>query len=186
MFAMAVRTMLVPSRVESPVGDTITLVVWAVLALLSLRLVWRLPASARGAWYVVAIYCTVVAIDKFVDLQTAFYATVRWGIEVLDPWLGLRQHRPLVRVTLLVPMTLVAVGGTVILVRRDRSFDRGKKLAIGGLVLVLLFVAGRLMPGTRGILNEALCWGLEGVACLMIAIGLRMGFIAVQVSSSDG
>jgi hypothetical protein len=127
----------------------------------------------------------VVAVDKFADLQTAFYTTVRWAIEVLDPWFGLRQHRLLVRLTLLVTMTLVAVGGTVILVRRDRSFDRGKKLAIAGLVLVLLFVAGRLLPGIRGLLNEAVCWGLEGVACLMIAMGLRMGFVAAQAGSSD-
>ena len=179
-FAMAIRTIPVPSRVESPVGDTVTLVVWAVLACLSLRLVWRLPASVRGAWYVVAIYCTVVAVDKFVDLQTAFYQTVRWSTEVLDPWLGLRQHRLFVRVLLLVPATIVAVGGTVALVRRDRNIDRAKKLAIGGLVLVLVFVAGRLLPGLRWLFSEAVCWGLEAVACLLIAAGLRLGFHNVR------
>ena len=184
-FVMAVSTMPVPSRVESPVGDTITLVVWAVLALLSLRLVWRLPGSGRGAWYVVAIYCSVVAVDKIIDLQTAFYATVRWGIEVLDPWFGLRQHRVLVRLLLLVPMAIIAVGGTVMLVRRDRQIDRGKKLAIGGLILVLLFVLGRLLAGLRWVLNEAVCWGLEGVACALIALGLRMGFASAQANARD-
>lgn len=173
----------VPSSVESPIGDTITLVAWAVLGIMSLRLVWRLPASRRGAWYVVSIYCAAVAVDKIVDLQMEFLLTVRWGMDVLDPWLGLRQHRPIVKVLLLLLMASVAVGGTVTLVRRDRDLDRGKKLAISGLILVLLFVAGRLLPGLATVFSEAVCWGLEAVACLLIATGLRIGFGAAQADS---
>ncbi len=166
----------VPSMVESPIGDSVTLVVWAVLGIVSLRLVWRLPASRRGAWYVVLIYCAAVAIDKVVDLQMVFLLAVRWGVDMLDPWLGLRQHRLVVKVLLLLLMASVAVGGTVTLVRRDRDLDRGKKLAISGLILVLLLVAGRLVPGLATVFSEAVCWGFEAAACLLIAAGLRLGF----------
>jgi hypothetical protein len=145
---------------------------------MSLRLVWRLPANRRGAWCVVAIYCVVVAVDKIVDLQMVFLQSVRWGLDVLDPWLGLRQHRLLVRVILLLLMAVIAIGGTVALVRRDRDFDAGKKLAISGLILVLLFVMGRMMPVLATVLSQTVCWVLEAVACLLIAIGLRVGFVA--------
>lgn len=167
-----------PSEAASPIGDTITLVAWAVLGVLSLRLVWQLPASRRGAWCVVAIYCVAVAIDKLVDLQMVSLLSVRWCLDVLDPWLGLRQHRLIVRVVLVLLLAIIAVGGTVTLVRRDRDFDAGKKLAISGLILVLLFVTGRMMPVLATVLSESVCWVLEGLACLLIAIGLRLGFTA--------
>lgn len=166
------------STFESPIGDIITLVAWAVLGAMSLRMVWQLPASRRGAWYVVAIYCVAVAIDKIVDLQMVFLLTVRWGMDVLDPWLGLRQHRLVVRVILLLLLAIIAIGGTVTLVRRDRDFGTGKKLAISGLILVLLFVLGRMMPVLATVLSQTVCWVLEAVACLLIAIGLRVGFVA--------
>ena len=167
----------------SPIGDTITLVVWSVLAAFALRLVWRLPPDRRGAWRVVAGYCSVVAIDKAVDLQTAFYQFVQWSLDTLDPWLGLRQHHRFVRFLLLVPMTAVAVGGTVWLVRRDPHLDRGRKLAIAGLVLVLLLVGLRLLPGFV-MLDEQTGWVVEGLACLLISIGLLLGWRAERGGGS--
>lgn len=172
---MAAMLRTTPDPATTPVGDTITLVVWAVLAACALRLVRRLPRRERGAWLVVAIYCTIVAVDKAVDLQTVFYRVVQWALDVADPWLGVRAHRNLVKGLLLVPLTIVAVGGTLWLVRRDRHLDRGRKLAIAGLVLVLLLVGLRLLPPFRA-LDETACWVVEGLACGLIAWGLRLGW----------
>ena len=63
-------------------GDAVTLVVWAVLAVLSLRLVCRLPVGRRGAWYVVSVYCASVAVDKVVDLQMVFWRIARGSVSV--------------------------------------------------------------------------------------------------------
>ena len=49
-----------------------------------------------------------------------FFEGMRWSMDLPDPWLGLRQYRVIVRVILLLVLTVFAVGGTFILVRRDR------------------------------------------------------------------
>jgi hypothetical protein len=153
-------------------GDTITRAVWSVLAVFSLLLVRRLSTERRGAWCLVAFYCSVVAADKWVDLQTAFYHAVRWLLGCTESLLGLRDHKPVVRVLFLVLMTIGAVGGTVRVVWRDQRLDGAKKLAVAGLVLVLLLIGVRLLPGLGGILDESACWVLEGAACALIVAGL--------------
>lgn len=157
-------------------GDSIALVVWTLLAALSWLLVVRFSVGKCGAWCLVSVYCTAVAIDKVVDLQMTFFEGLRWSMDLLDPWLGLRQYRVIVRVILLLLLTVFAVGGTVILVRRDRSLDRGKKLAISGLVLVLLLVAIRLWPGLAAVFSDQVCWVVEAISSMLILCGLGVGF----------
>ena len=163
-----------PSEANA-IGDLVTLVVWSLLALFALWLVLRLPRGVRGTWLVVAAYCSVVAIDKSIDLQSTFYRLVQWGIDLLDPSLGLRRHRTVLRIALLVPLTALAVGGTLWLVRRDRRLDRARLMAITGLVLVLLLVGLRLLPGLEAI-DETTGWIVEGIACACVGCGLRMGW----------
>jgi len=173
MIAIAAR---IPDKTQATLlGDQITLLAWAILAVLSWLLVRRLPRHERGAWLVVAAYCSVIAIDKAVDLQIAFYSFVQWSVDVLDPWFGLRQHRGVVKVLLLVPMLIVTVGGTIWIVRQDRRLDRSRVFAIAGLVLVVLLVGVRALPGF-GFLDEEVGWGLEAVSCWLIAAGLLLGF----------
>jgi hypothetical protein len=164
----------------TPVGDVVTGVVWAGLAIAAIVLVCSLPRGARGAWIVVAGYCTIVAIDKVVDLQMAAYWTTKWIVDVLTPVADLRQHRTAVRVVLMVVLTSLGIGGTVWLVRHDRELDRPRMLAIGGLLLVIAMVGARLVPGSP-FFDEVLDWIIEGVACACIAAGLALGWRRARV-----
>src|SRR5690606_16768004 len=153
----------------------ITLLAWSILALLSWLLVRRLPRAERGAWLVVAAYCSIIAIDKAIDLQLAFYNFAQWCVDALDPWFGLRQHRGIVKFALMIPMLIITVGGTIWVARQDRRLDLSRALAIAGLVLVLLLVGMRILPGF-GFLDEAVGWGFEAVSCALIAAGLVLGW----------
>lgn len=178
-----VHVMPVSSSMDSSVGDTIFLVLWALLALVSWLLVLRLPAGRRGAWLLVSTYCTIVALDKVIDLQMALFVSVRWSIDLLDPWFGLRQHRLVVRVLVLLTLAGLAIAGTVLLARRDLYLDRGKKVAISGMLLVLLLVAARLVPGLSAVFSDNLCWIFEGISCLLIVGGMRSGFTDARGTS---
>jgi hypothetical protein len=160
---------------DTPVGDVVTAIVWAALAVGSIALVARLPRDTRGAWLVVAIYCCVVAVDKVVDLQMAAYHTAKWIVDATQPVLGLREHVRAVRLALMVALIALGVGGTVLMVRRDRELDVPRKLAIAGLLLIIAMVGARLVPGSP--FDDVIVdWVVEGVGCACVAAGLVLGW----------
>jgi hypothetical protein len=160
---------------DTPIGDVVTAIVWSALAVGSVALVVRLPRGSRGAWLVVAIYCSVVAADKIVDLQTAVYLTAKWTVGALQPFVELRSHRNAIRVGLVLVLLSIGIGGTVWLVRRDRALDLPRLLALGGLLLVMAMVGGRLVRGSP-FADEVVGWVVEGIGCTGIAVGLVLGW----------
>lgn len=159
----------------TPFGDLVTLVVWTALALASCALVGRQPPGRRGAWSVVALYCTIVAVDKAIDLQGMFYVAVRRVPDLVEQMTGWSGHRGIVRTSMVVIVAAGALLGTLWLVRRDRRLDCPRWLAIGGLLAVLLWVGLRpLLP--PDVHDEPIGWAIEAAACLAIAAGLRLGW----------
>lgn len=166
--------------------DIITGAIWSGLAAHCWVLYARLVGGPRAVWLVVALYCSVFAIDKVVDLQVAVYRAMVDLRDLLASGLGLRDHRHLVRVVLLLPGVALVVAGTLWTVRRDRPFDGARQKAMLGLLLVLVMVGVRSLPGLDTWFGEVVCWVIEGVAALMVWLGLRAGWRKDPVSRGPG
>ena len=157
--------------------DLLMDVLWTLLAAASVWLVVRLPAADRGAWLIVMTVCCLFAVDKALDVQVIFYDLMRTVVRAAEDWFDFQGDRWVVR-------GLLLVGGIVGIalvirscVRRDRDFDRGKRLAIAGLLLVVLMVGARLLPGFAWLADQRVGWAIEVAACGLVAAGVRAGFV---------
>jgi hypothetical protein len=158
---------------DSTLADAITLVVWCTLAVAAVLLVARRPRLRRGTWPLVAACCCVIALDKAIDVQTVVYRLVRWCCRATESAFRLREQHPVVKACVLLTATggVCAVAGW--LLWRDRPLDRPRAFAAGGLLLVVLLVGLRLVPGLDWLDAESHGWIVEGAACAAIAFGLR-------------
>jgi hypothetical protein len=156
--------------------DLLMQAAWTLLAVAAVLLPCRRRAPARDAWWLVAAACCLVALDKAVDVQVWCFTTAKALVQAAVASLGLDGERRLLRHVLLVAATGAAVVGTVVLVRRDPDLDRAKRCALAGLVLVVLLVGLRLLPGFAWLHDERVGWLVEGLGCGLVAIGLRRGF----------
>jgi hypothetical protein len=162
--------------IVEPLADAVSCLAWAALAIVAARLVQRAPTSRHAAWALVAACCVVVAVDKTVDLQTAFYALAQRAVGALDPLLGLRARRDLVRVVLVVPALATVVLGGRWLARRNRAWGRAERLAMAGIALVLVYVGLRLLPGMGSVVDSGTDRVLELAALLLIASGAQLAW----------
>ena len=71
-------------------GDTITALLWTVLAGLGALALWR---GARGLWWPIVGGVVTIAVDKWFDLQSQGYALAKWLRDALDGPIDLHSHR---------------------------------------------------------------------------------------------
>lgn len=175
-----------PGGDDAPLGDAITLAVWTLLALAAVLFVLRVPAARRGTWLLVALACTVVALDKAVDLQSLAYEVVRGGAHLLEAVLGARAQHAAVKAAILLGMTGCGVAAAVWWVRRDRPLDRPRWSAVCGLLLVVVYVGVRFLPGCASLAEEWVGWLVEAVAVALVASGIASAWrtAATEVRSS--
>jgi hypothetical protein len=159
-----------------PVTDALSVLAWTTLMLFAVLLARRLGSGRRSAWALVAVCCGVVAVDKAIDLQTAFYVVGQRTVGALDPYLGLREHRALVRVVLVVPLIAVVVLGAVHMARKKHAWDRAEHLALLDLALVPIYVGLRLLPGLSNVFVGATDKVIELTALILIASGERIAW----------
>ncbi|MFM1871504.1 MAG: hypothetical protein RL398_926 [Planctomycetota bacterium] len=153
----------------TPVGDVVTAVVWWGLAVACAAL---LRAGARGLWWVVAAGVVTIAVDKLVDLQTRLYQLAKVVRNALDGPIDLHSHREGLKAAALVSVLVAVVIAALWLARRDRDIDRGKLLALGGLLVVGGLVTLRLVPGLGWLADERVSWAFEAVAVALLVAGL--------------
>ena len=122
---------------------------WSVPALLAVRAGLRSPRGERAVWWVVASACTVITLDKALDLQNVAHELGKRLVWTFAPGLTSSGGRPLARLALLGGLLLVASGVLYLLVRRDRAIGRSKRLSLSGLVLVMSYLGARLAPGLQ-------------------------------------
>lgn len=159
-----------------PVVDALSVLAWSTLMLLALVLARRLDAGRRSAWALVAACCGVVALDKAIDVQSAVYVLGQRMFGAMDPYLGLREHRALVRFVLVVPLLAVAVVGTLGLARTKRSWGSAERLGLLGLTLILVYVGLRLLPGMGQLVDSSADKVFELTALVVIASGERLAW----------
>lgn len=159
-----------------PITDALSVLAWTTVMLFAVLLARRLGSGRRTAWALVAVCCGVVAVDKAIDLQTAFYVLGQRTVSALDPYLGLREHRALVRVVLVVPLIAAVVLGAVHLARRKHAWGRAERLALLGLALIPIYVASRLLPGMSHLVDSATDKAFELIALVLIVSGERLAF----------
>jgi hypothetical protein len=157
-----------------PVTDALSVLAWTTLMLFAVLLARRLGSGRRSAWALVAVCCGVVAVDKAIDLQTAFYVLAQRTVGALDPYLGLREHRALGRVVLVVSLIALVVLAAVHLARSKHAWDRAERLALLGLALVPIYVGMRLLPGMSQLVDSATDNVIELIALALIASGERL------------
>jgi hypothetical protein len=175
-------TAFVPGAGDSAMADAISLSAWCALALAALVVLWRTPRARRGAWYVVAGYCVVVATDKAIDVQMVVFQLVQWLAQQLDALAGTRVPRTAVRFGAVAVLGGVAAVVTVWWVRRDPQLTRDKRLALLGLGVVMAYVAARMVPGLAILQHEAVGWLVEAVAIACLACGLWRGHRAASAA----
>lgn len=161
-----------PGLGDSALGDAITALAWSALAVAAVWLVVKNPQARRGAWPLVAVCCCTIALDKLVDVQSLLYRAARWACRAAEAALGVREQHPMVKAGVLLAGTGAAVAVAGWLLWRDRPLDRARSLAAGGILLVVLLVGLRLVPGLQWLAAESHGWIVEGVAVAAVAFGL--------------
>jgi hypothetical protein len=156
-----------------PLTDPISALAWTTLMIFALLLARRLGSGQRSAWAVVTACCGVVAVDKAIDLQSALYLLGQSTLGALDPYLGVREHRVLVRIVLVAPVLVLGVLGAVGIARRKRAWGQAERLSLLGLTLLLVYGGLRLLPGLGHLVDSATDIVLEVSVLLLIALSVR-------------
>lgn len=159
--------------------DTVSLVeavLWALPGWLAARLALRLPAERRRTWMVVAAACAVVVLDKVLDLQMLAVRHGKSLVHAIDDLVGDRRHRTVVRIAVLSVLAAAGTGALWWGVRGDRHRDGPKRLALLGLLGVLLFLGARLVPGLKERARSAvLAESVELACCGLVWCGVLLG-----------
>jgi hypothetical protein len=157
-------------------SEWLNLGLWVIPFLLAVRLSLRAPPGRRAAWFVVAICCGGICADKVVDLQMILFSDGKSVFKALaEAHPVLQENKRWIKMGLLGFLFLAGVGGTLFLIRRDEDLSPPKWMGLGGLILVMAFVAARLMPGLRGHVASWIGMVSEGVALVLVTIGLLLG-----------
>jgi len=157
-------------------SEWLNLGLWVVPFLLAVRLSLSAPPGRRAAWFVVALYCGGICADKVVDLQMILFSDGKSVFKALaDAFPVLQENKRGIKLGLLGFLLLAGVGGTLFLIRKDEGLSPPKWMSLCGLILVMAFVAARLMPGLRGDVASWIGMVVEGAALLLVTIGLLLG-----------
>lgn len=151
-------------------GDTLTAVLWTVLAAFGIAALWR---GATGLWWPIVGGIATIAVDKWFDLQSQGYAFAKWVRDRLDGPLDLHSQREAWRAGVLLVALALVLAGALWLARADRRLDRHKVLALFGLLVVGALVLVRLVPHLSLFAEEWFGWACEAGAALLVAAGLR-------------
>lgn len=145
----------------------IEIILWTVPTGLAVRAGLRSGEGRRAVWWVIALACSVITLDKAFDFQILVYRAAKEWVGVLAPGLTSDGGHPLARIALLGALFLIGSGALYWLVRSDRSIDGPKLISLLGLMLVMAYLGLRLAPGLKEALTpagghaiELACWGL--------------------------
>lgn len=168
--------------------DMVSALLWLVTAILSVYVVRAHLRGARASWILVSGFCTVVVVDKAVDLQMValdFAKAVRDAL-LASPELqeqlaiDFREHGIEVKATVLVAATILGLTVAIWLARRDRGMDRNRVLALLGVLGVIGYVGLRMVPGLAERLSGIAGWGIEFACWLCVTLGLVRGLRAAR------
>lgn len=142
---------------------------WALPALLAWRLWWRGRPGARAGWLAIAAICTVISIDKGVDLQMLALPWLQRLAHWIDPEAATNGRDRGVRLGLVAIGALLLAAPLWLLMRLDRQPTGPKVLAAAGLFGVVLYLGARmLLPG----LGEVTGWMIEIGCWLLVMVGV--------------
>lgn len=172
--------------VSDPVGmPLLEAVLWAVPLFLSAHAFGRQRAGGRFGWFVVALACFVIVLDKTIDLYTSVLHLGREVVSALDPAHHFRGETMSLRLLLLGGLFLAGALGLAWLVRWDRRMGRAKWTSLLGLVLVMALLGLRLLPWFAGAGRGWIGKAFEGVTWLLVMGGAVAGCRAA-VDDDDG
>ena len=144
---------------------------WGLPGLAALTLGLRHPVDRRAAWLVAALACAVIALDKGVDLVTPVTNLGRDWVAELSAELRSGGSNQLGRAALLAVLFLGGCLALYLLTRLDRAIDGPKRLTLIGLVGVMGYMGGRLLPVLRESFgNPVVTWGVE-LTCWAAVVG---------------
>lgn len=148
------------------------LFLWAIPALLAIRAGLRAPRGARTVWWIVALACAVITLDKAFDLQGVLYGWGKHWVHHSAPGLSRSGGAPYARLALLGALLLAGCVALYLSIRSDRAIDGPKRLSLTGLVLVMSYLGARLAPGLRDWVSPGIGLAIELVCWLLVVIGL--------------
>ena len=148
------------------------IVLWAVPTFLALARGVSAGKGVRAGWFVVALACAAVVVDKTVDLQIVLHHAGQDLVARIDPRHRMKGPHAWMRIALLGGLFLIGSAGLFFTVRRDHDLHAGKRIALGGLVGVMGYVGARLVPAVGRRLSESTAWVIEISLWLVILWGL--------------
>lgn len=149
---------------------------WALPALGALLLLRRSPRGARAAWGVVFVACSLIVIDKGVDLLSLVYDEGRRLVGKFDPGNKLRGETLWLRYVVLGGLFAVSCLGLALLVRTDRRIDAAKLLSLSGIVGILGWLAIRLVPSVKDDITVGVSVAVQGGCLAAILLGEAWGW----------
>lgn len=161
---------------ESGLLYAVEILLWSVPTLLACALVQRYPAGTRIAWAILGAACLCIVLDKAFDILSVVHKTGQKIVDVVDPDTRMRGEHLIYRYLLLGGLLGGGSVGLVYCLRRDGDRSRGKVIALTGLVLVLVYIAARLVPGLKDHLAPPTGWAIEGACYAIILWGLVIGW----------
>ncbi|TRW95036.1 hypothetical protein FNJ84_17250 [Paracoccus sp. M683] len=162
----------------------LTVISYLICAVLA-AMVWnsRHERTLRRFWAIVMVLMLALALNKQLDLQTAFTATARCWFETMG-WYDVRRFAQLVFIIVLIAAVFLLYRRGTILMRRHR---RTHGLALLGLGIVAAYVVIRAssfhlvdLLGSKSVMGISMNFLLENIGLLLIAInaiGLLSGRI---------
>ncbi len=145
----------------------LALVMWVLPLGLAIRLACREVKGRRRTWWVMALCCAVIVLDKAVDLQQPVYELCQQLVAAWDPDERLWGAHLIWRYLLLGGLFLAGALGLWWLVRGDQGLHLGKSLALFGMLLIMLYMGLRLVPAVGERITASLdkvvqvgCWFL--------------------------
>lgn len=161
---------------ESALQYWAELIPWIVPTILGAVLTRRSPRGERLTWGMVTAVCAVILVDKAVDLVTPLTEFGRWVVQLADPETRFRTQNLYMRVLLLGSLFLSGCLGLCVLLRMDRSVHTPKWISLSGIVLLMAYMAARLVPAIGQHIDDAREWIVQGTAWAIVIIGILLGF----------
>jgi hypothetical protein len=169
---------------ESGLLYTTEIALWSLPVLLAFALVARNPSGTRLAWVILGAACLCIVLDKAFDILTIVHQTGQQIVKAIDPETRMRGEHLIYRYFLLGGLFGGGSVGLVYCLRRDRDRSRGKVIALTGLLLVLAYIAVRLVPSLKEHLAPPTGWVVEGICYALILWGLIHGWRHVPAEAS--
>jgi hypothetical protein len=161
---------------ESGLVYATEIALWTTPTLLAFTLACRFPKGTRIAWVILGTACLAIVLDKALDLLSVAHKTGQQLVKAVDPETRMRDGNLVYRFLLLGGLFVASSLGLVFCLRRDRDRSRGKVLAFVGLLLVLAYIAARMIPGLKERLLPPTGWIVEAVSYALILLGLIYGW----------